>query len=175
MSKSNVLRYFESREAVLLELLDCSWQDWNSFLSDVLPQPADDLPGRCARLTQVYVDSLVLRPMLCDLFAAQAGVLERTASIEVAARFKERAFGNSRHLVELVRQQVPEIGRAGAAKFSTVALVSIGGAWTHSQPPPTMLGAYERHPELAKARTEFSCNLQETLDLVLVGLLAKTG
>src|SRR5271170_1390536 len=28
LAKSNVLRYFESREAVLLELLDCAWQDW---------------------------------------------------------------------------------------------------------------------------------------------------
>src|SRR5580700_5854158 len=28
LAKSNVLRYFESREAVLLELLDAAWQDW---------------------------------------------------------------------------------------------------------------------------------------------------
>ena len=28
LAKSNVLRYFESREAVLLELLDSAWQDW---------------------------------------------------------------------------------------------------------------------------------------------------
>src|SRR2546429_7574704 len=28
LAKSNVLRYFESREAVLLELLGSAWQDW---------------------------------------------------------------------------------------------------------------------------------------------------
>src|SRR5579862_9131556 len=28
LAKSNVLRYFESREAVLLELLDSAWQNW---------------------------------------------------------------------------------------------------------------------------------------------------
>src|SRR5256884_6007587 len=28
LAKSNVLRYFESREAVLLELLDSAWRDW---------------------------------------------------------------------------------------------------------------------------------------------------
>ena len=28
LAKSNVLRYFESREAVLLELLDSAWQEW---------------------------------------------------------------------------------------------------------------------------------------------------
>src|SRR5947207_16009779 len=38
LAKSNVLRYFESREAVLLELLDAAWQDW-------LAQLDGDLPG----------------------------------------------------------------------------------------------------------------------------------
>ncbi|MFD0474903.1 TetR/AcrR family transcriptional regulator [Nonomuraea thailandensis] len=37
LAKSNVLRYFESREAILLELLDRAWKQW-----------IDDLPGRLA-------------------------------------------------------------------------------------------------------------------------------
>ena len=35
LAKSNVLRYFESREAILLELLDSMWQDW---LADLEPE-----------------------------------------------------------------------------------------------------------------------------------------
>src|ERR1700742_1278568 len=33
LAKSNVLRYFESREAVLLELLGAAWQDWLGALT----------------------------------------------------------------------------------------------------------------------------------------------
>src|SRR5580693_1846669 len=33
LAKSNVLRYFESREAVLLELLDAAWRDWLARLA----------------------------------------------------------------------------------------------------------------------------------------------
>ncbi len=36
LAKSNVLRYFESREAVLLELLDSAWQDWLAQLDEEL-------------------------------------------------------------------------------------------------------------------------------------------
>ena len=36
LAKSNVLRYFESREAVLLELLDSAWQDWLVQLDEEL-------------------------------------------------------------------------------------------------------------------------------------------
>src|SRR6516164_4983592 len=32
LAKSNVLRYFESREAVLLELLDSQWREWLALL-----------------------------------------------------------------------------------------------------------------------------------------------
>src|ERR1039458_6505439 len=38
LAKSNVLRYFESREAVLLELLHSAWQEW-------LTQMEADLAG----------------------------------------------------------------------------------------------------------------------------------
>src|SRR2546429_10012855 len=42
LAKSNVLRYFESREAVLLELLDNAWRDW------LAPPPQGPPPPRPA-------------------------------------------------------------------------------------------------------------------------------
>src|SRR5256885_10512925 len=41
LAKSNVLRYFESREAVLLELLDNAWRDWLARLTEALPPRVD--------------------------------------------------------------------------------------------------------------------------------------
>src|SRR5712691_6205475 len=41
LAKSNVLRYFESREAVLLELLDSAWQDWLAQLEQDLRGAVD--------------------------------------------------------------------------------------------------------------------------------------
>ena len=41
LAKSNVLRYFESREAVLLELLDSMWQDWLADLETELRAAVD--------------------------------------------------------------------------------------------------------------------------------------
>src|ERR1700728_2067721 len=88
LAKSNVLRYFESREAVLLELLDAAWRDWLTKLDQDLAAsgalPAADAPGaggpvadRADRVALVVAASLAARPMLCDLISAQAAVLER--------------------------------------------------------------------------------------------------
>src|SRR4051812_50004066 len=45
LAKSNVLRYFESREAVLLELLDAAWREWLVALEDALPAGKTAGPG----------------------------------------------------------------------------------------------------------------------------------
>src|SRR5437764_9740222 len=47
LAKSNVLRYFESREAVLLELLDGALRDWLPELAGELAEGVD--PDRPAR------------------------------------------------------------------------------------------------------------------------------
>src|SRR6266581_4373552 len=67
LAKSNVLRYFESREAVLLEQLDAE-------LADAVVA-GDPVPSRADRLAAAVADSLAARPMLCDLISAQAAVL----------------------------------------------------------------------------------------------------
>src|SRR4051794_7039673 len=45
LAKSNVLRYFETREAVLLELLDAAWREWLDGLEDALPAGNTAGPG----------------------------------------------------------------------------------------------------------------------------------
>src|SRR4051812_49745717 len=77
LAKSNVLRYFESREAVLLELLDAAWREWLVALEDALPAgdtavPAPHPIGQGAgRLAPTPVGP----PVVCRLGRASAGGL----------------------------------------------------------------------------------------------------
>src|SRR4051794_24550898 len=91
LAKSNVLRYFESREAVLLELLDAAWQDWLARLDSELDGAIGrdgPVTVRSGQLASVVAASLAARPMVCDLLSAQAAVLERNVSPQVAAQYK---------------------------------------------------------------------------------------
>src|SRR5947209_16445245 len=88
LAKSNVLRYFESREAVLLELLDSAWREWLAQLEEDLGSAVDaDAPVavRGDQLAATVAASLAARPVLCDLISAQTAVLERNVSPKVAA------------------------------------------------------------------------------------------
>src|ERR1700674_3007411 len=61
LAKSNVLRYLETREAVLLELLDSAWQDWLTQLDRDLTgavEPAGPVTVRCGQLAAAIAISL---------------------------------------------------------------------------------------------------------------------
>src|SRR6476620_7624838 len=78
LAKSNVLRYFESREAVLLELLDAASREWLEHLDGALAAAVGTGTPyeRGDRVAATLAASLADRPVLCDLAAAQAAVLE---------------------------------------------------------------------------------------------------
>lgn len=176
LAKSNVLRYFESREAVLLELLDVAAREWLEELDGELAQavqataPAADRGDQVAATIAV---SLAARPVLCDLISAQAAVLERNVSAQVAAEYKRAAIANVGVLAELVHARVPELGDHGAGRFAAAVIMVTGAAWTHSQPSAAMLAAYQADPELAAMRLDFTGVLRELLEVLLAGLLTR--
>jgi len=53
LAKSNVLRYFESREAVLLELLDAASREWLEHLDDTLTGAVDTSAAATERVEQL--------------------------------------------------------------------------------------------------------------------------
>src|ERR1700759_1280772 len=83
LAKSNVLRYFESREAVLLELLDLASTEWLGQLGDAFAAavaPAASPMTRGDQIAEALTATLSARPLLCDLVSAQAAVLEHNVS-----------------------------------------------------------------------------------------------
>lgn len=178
LAKSNVLRYFESREAVLLDLLDRAWNEWLAALPPLLGAAvAPDSPAsaRAAAVAQVFSGSLAERPVFCDLLGSQAAVLERNVSPEVAARYKRAAIADVGALAQLVRGALPELGEQDAVRFCAMVVMSAGAVWTHAQPSAAMLAAYEADVELAGARLDFTDSLRETVETLARGTLARAA
>lgn len=178
LAKSNVLRYFESREGVLLELLDSQWRDWLGQLDRDLAaavDPAGPATARCDQLAAAVAASLASRPMLCDLISAQAAVLERNVSPQVAAQYKRASLAGIAALGELILGCVPELGAPDAGKLAGATVMTAGALWPHAQPSAAMLAAYQADPELAALRLDFTGTLREVLAVMIAGLLARGG
>jgi AcrR family transcriptional regulator len=178
LAKSNVLRYFESREAALLELLDSACQDWLAALDHDLAaavDPATPVADRSGRLAATVAASLASRSMLCDLISAQAAVLERNVSPQVAARYKRATMAGVAALGGLMFRCVPELGLPDAGKLAGATIMTTAGLWPHTQPSAAMLAAYEADPELAAMRLDFTATMREVLEIMSAGLLARSG
>ncbi|MFD3442581.1 TetR family transcriptional regulator [Streptomyces sp. NPDC058685] len=178
LAKSNVLRYFESREAVLLELLDAACQELVEHLRTTLPDALDaaaPVTERGDRIAAVIASALGERPVLCDLIGAQAAVLERNVSPQVAAEYKRSAIAGVVAMAELVRAHLPELGENDAVRFTGGMIMVTGAVWTHAHPSAAMLAAYEADPALAALRLDFPSTLRQMLEVLLSGLLARAG
>jgi AcrR family transcriptional regulator len=164
LAKSNVLRYFESREAVLLDLLDYFMRNWLADLPDELAgiDPHRPEEERAEQLADVLSRSLAARPVLCDLIGAQGGVLEHNVSFEVAIRHKRASLGSLGTAADLVRRHVPELGD-GAETVCLLVMILAGALTGYCSPPASVLAVYEAEPALAA----FNIDLREALRLAV--------
>ncbi|GAA4635687.1 TetR/AcrR family transcriptional regulator [Actinoallomurus vinaceus] len=177
LAKSNVLRYFESREAILLELLDRAWKQWIDRLAERLTTDVDPqgTPRRRGdQLAAALTRSLAPERVLCDLLSSQSGVLEHNVSVEVAARYKRATLDNVTAMAELVRRHLPELGDQ-AFMVCGATFVLVGALWVHTRPSASALAAYEADPSLAALRLDFATALEELLATQITGALTRTA
>ncbi|KAA0082867.1 TetR/AcrR family transcriptional regulator [Mycolicibacterium sp. P9-64] len=176
MAKSNVLRYFESREAVLLELCAEALEEWVIGLEPKLSaamSPSDPAPVRANRIVAVITASLAERPVLCDLMSAQAGVLEHNISTGTVLAYKRASVATISRLTDLVTRHLPELGAENAGRFTRLTALMATSVWTHSHAPKAVVAAYEADPSLQPYQLNFETTLQEALEVIMAGLLSQ--
>jgi AcrR family transcriptional regulator len=176
LAKSNVLRYFDSREAVLLELLDSLTREWLEHLSEELPYSVTARAGFERRAEQVagaFARSLAERPVLCDLISAQAATLEHNVSTDTILSFKRRGIASASTLVGLIRQALPELSDDEGWRLVIAAFLLTSSLWSHANPSQAVCDAYEQIPEVTAMRLEFSPALEDSLVTMAMGLHAR--
>jgi AcrR family transcriptional regulator len=133
MAKSNVYRYFETREAVLLALLWEELELWVEAMRETWPSPSR---GRSALETLVrhLARTLADRPMLCALITAVPSVLEHNLGEETIRAFKLRALQWFREGGRLLALRAPELTAKQYAELLYDATAVIGGLYPAAYP-----------------------------------------
>jgi len=178
LAKSNVLRYFDSREDVLLQLLLASSREWLAQLSAELPSSLARRAGfrrRAEQLASALTQSLVGRPMLCDLMSAQAGVLERNVSVDAVTRYKLAALDDGEAFVALVHDALPELSRDDAWRYMVGVWVMTSALWAHARPPEAVLKACAADERLQQRHLDFPVALEDYLTTLAIGLHARAA
>jgi AcrR family transcriptional regulator len=176
LAKSNVLRYFDSREAVLLELLASSFREWLAHLAAELPtavRPRAGYKRRAEQLAAAIARSLVKRPVLCDLISTQASVLEHNVSADAVTRYKLAALADAEDLAGLLRDALPELSQDDAWRYTVGVWLTTSALWAYARPPEAVLQACALDERLKKTCLDFPATLEDHLTTLAIGLHAR--
>jgi AcrR family transcriptional regulator len=176
LAKSNVLRYFDSREAVLLELLARSVRDWIAHLETELPSSIRRRAGfnrRAEQVAEAIATSLAERPVLCDLMSAQSAVLEHNVSVEAVTRHKLDGLADGEVLSGLVRDALPELSEDDAWEYLIAIWLMTSALWAYARPPKAVLEAQAADQRLARTQLDFQTTLADYLTTLAIGLRAR--
>jgi len=172
-SKSGIVRYYETREALFLELLHRARHEWLDELERRLPPPRSGKADEDVVVTQIattWATSLAERPVLCELWSMLAAVLERNVSPEVIREFK---LGNREHLLRLARmiaERLPGLGDTAAVELVNTSVVVTVGLWPFANPGPAVLEAID-DARLASSHVDFAETFSRSLRVLITGLL----
>jgi AcrR family transcriptional regulator len=181
--KSALLRYFETREQIFLELTAAAWREWTAALHAELDPAAPDSAsldpadpgssgaGAQALVADVFARSFGERPLLCDLIAHTPLNLERNVSVETVRRYKLTSLAAVDEAAALVRRVLPGLTLAECGEF-VAALASLAGAvWQIANPAPALAELYASDPALSRACVDLTPRLRRTAEILLAGLI----
>ncbi|MGA5179248.1 TetR family transcriptional regulator [Streptomyces pseudogriseolus] len=168
MHKSALLRYFETREQIFLELTAQGWREWSAALRTLLQERAAADP---AAVADAFAASLAARPVFCDLLAQAPLNLERNVSLEAVRDFKLVTL----HEVALIGAEVDRL--LGLDEQQVVDLISTatgmaGALWQMASPGPRIRELYLTDPRLGHAVVEVEPRLRRILTAFLAGTTA---
>ncbi|KOV67487.1 TetR/AcrR family transcriptional regulator [Streptomyces sp. MMG1121] len=171
MHKSALLRYFETREQIFLELTAEGWRQWSADLRGDLEHTARATP---AGVAAVIAGTLAARPMFCDLLAQAPLNLERNVSIESVRSFKLATL----HEVGLIGAELRRLlGLTESQAVDTIATATgmAGALWQMATPGPRLRELYTSDPRLGHAVVEVEPRLTRVLTALLTGLGAHSA
>lgn len=169
MAKSNVYRYFESREALLLELLQRAFIEGFQRLEQ---RAGREAPVPWERFVHLFGQTVAEQPLLAQLTSALPSVLEHNLSQEVIRAFKLSSIEFLRGAAARFHGLCPDLTPEQHFDLIDHITILITGLWPHAHPCPTVAEVVQ-DPALAAFSHDFARDLELGLRRYARGLLAE--
>jgi AcrR family transcriptional regulator len=167
--KSALLRYFETREAIFLELTGREWDEWReatvAALGEITKSHSDEVAATLAR-------SFVERPLLCDLIPHTALNLERHASVEAVRAYKMTSLGAVDAVATALAGPLPDLSPEERRELVSAVALLAGSMFQIATPPEPLARLYKEEPALGHALLDLEPRLTRATRVTIAGLEA---
>ncbi|HEV2515194.1 MAG TPA: TetR family transcriptional regulator [Devosia sp.] len=165
-TKSNVYRYFESREEVLLSLFLAEMERLVPALSAAIAAtPEGDLDA----LTRVVTAEFASRPRLGHLTSILSSTLETNVSEQTIVMVKRTMGGMASEMAAALRTRLPGASADDALWAITMIGGLVAGLWPGAHPAPVAERVLSR-PEFARHRPSIERDLPRAVRAILASI-----
>ncbi|MGA5764745.1 TetR family transcriptional regulator [Nonomuraea bangladeshensis] len=164
LAKSNIVRYFGTREEIYLQLAGEEWRAWAEAVTARLPDTTDP-----DAVVTALAETLAARPLFCDLLGNTSTSLEHNVSVPAAHAFKRTVVDT---VTELGARIAPAAGLTPTEGLELAAAAAGLAGVLHpaANPSPVLLQVYAQDPELAASCPPFVPTLVRGLRAIAAGL-----
>ncbi len=169
LAKSNIYRYFESKEEIFLQLLTDDWVAWIDDI-EIQLRPYQG-SNEIEPVVKVLASSLVANSRMCELISVLTAVLENNLSEEALIKFKTDSIGLQMRLLASLGSVLSAIPQDTLLKVGQSIFAMIGGMWPLTHPNAVCQKVMNR-PELTALKMEFETCLESAMRLIFKGAYA---
>jgi AcrR family transcriptional regulator len=166
-TRSNLYKYFPSKEEIFLEFLKHDIILWRK---DLVKTYRRRKAWSVETFASVWVMILSNHKRLLDLFSILHSFLEKNVSEQTLIEFKRRATDELKVLSELLCKIFPALNREKAGEFLELQLAAAIGLFNITNLSEMQQRVLE-YPEFRHLKVDFNNYLQKTVKCLLYGLI----
>lgn len=169
LSKANLYRYFDSREAILLAVLADEQAHWLQAVRQRLVALKGS--GDIDAVADAITEALVANPRVHGLMACVSSVLEHNVGPDAVEHLKSAALLEGLQTTEALHEALPQIPREGLMTFVKMYYLFASAVWPVAHPNEVVAEVLAK-PQFSAMCIDLEDAMREHARLLLRGLAA---
>ncbi|MDO4258186.1 MAG: TetR family transcriptional regulator [Actinomycetaceae bacterium] len=170
LAKSNVLRYFGSREAILLRITTEEYRLWLGEVEDALISIDEGGAQAIHEAASILAAITVKRPLLCPLLHDLSATFEHNVTVEEIIEFKRDILLLLNRLADALERVCGPFSEAGRKMIIPLIHAAMTQTWEGAHPAPALVAAAQQEPSIPLRQGQQEHYLRLALTIILGGL-----
>ncbi len=166
-TKSNMYRYFSSKDEIFLNVFADLFELWASDFSQQLQTLEQEAAPKA--FADVWLNTMLSQPRLLDLMPILFTSLERNSSFEQLVEFKRLSMNLLYHLTLDITRIYPDIEGEKAFKLLNLSYAATTNSWTAASQSDALKKLYQLD-EFQALKPDFKEDLTTSIETIIRGL-----
>ncbi len=168
-TKSNMYRYFSSKDDIFLNVFADLFGQWVDDFSQQLQGLEQDVTAKA--FAGIWLNSLLSQPKLLDLMPILFTSLEKHSSFEQLLEFKRLSMNLLYRLTLDITRIYPDIEGEKAFKLLTLSYAATANSWAATMQSDALKKVYQLD-EFQALKPDFEKDLTTSIEIIIQGLKA---